>query len=220
MNDRSLFSRATTAGALAASLLLAACANAPVAIGDNVRASVHTVSVDPAVTLPADMYYQGPGQTGMMMLGVFGALAAQGTAATPKARLQAAMDANSISVQQIVAAEFAKQASAASPMKFVVGNDPADARVKLVVNMYGIAQSQGFGTTLYPTFNVTATMTKADGTVLWKDTDFVTALNGDNKEGHTIEDYLKDPELIRKSFTSGSDLVGRMLAANLAGTTK
>ncbi len=220
MNDRSMFSRATTAGALTVSLLLAACANSPVAMSDNVRASVHTVSVDPVVTLPADMYYQGPGQTGMMMLGVIGALAAQGTAATPKARLHAVMDANNISVQDIVAVEFAKQASAATPMKFVVGNDPADARVKLVVNMYGIAQSQGFGTTLYPSFNITATMTKADGTVLWKDTDFVTALNSDNKEGHTIEDYLKDPELIRKSFTSGSDLVGHMLAANLASAQK
>lgn len=220
MNDRSLFPRAATAGALAVSLLLAACANAPVAMNDNVRSSVHTVSVDPVVTLPADMYYQGPGQAGMMMLGVIGALAAQGTAATPKARLHAVMDANNISVQDIVAAEFAKQAGAATAMKFTVGNEPADARVKLVVNLYGLSQSQGFGTTLYPMFNVTATMTKADGTVLWKDTDYVTALNGDNKDGHTIEDYLKDPELIRKSFTSGSDLVGHMLATNLAGAGK
>ena len=83
-----------------------------------------------------------------------------------------------------------------------------------------ILQSQGFGTTLYPMFNITATMTKPDGTVLWKDTDYVTALNGDNKEGHTIEEYLKDPELIRKSFTNGSDIVGRMLASNLAGSQK
>jgi len=220
MNERSMFSRAGTAGALAASLLLAACANSPVAMNDNVRSSVHTVSIDPDVTLPADMYYQGPGQAGMMMLGVVGALAAQGTAATPKARIHAVMDANHISVQDIVAAEFAKQAGAATKMKFAVGNEPADARVKLVVNLYGISQSQGFGTTLYPMFNITATMTKPDGTVLWKDTDYVTALNGDNKEGHTIEEYLKDPELIRKSFTNGSDIVGRMLASNLAGSQK
>ena len=220
MNDRLMISRAATAVVVSVSLLLAACANAPVAMPENVRAGVHTVSVDPQVKLPPDMYYQGPGQSGMMMLGVIGALAAQGTAATPKARLHAVMDENHISVQEILAAEFAKQANAATAMRFAVGNEPADAQVSLVVNMYGIAQSQGFGTTLYPTFSVTATMTRPDGTVLWKDTDYVTALNGENKEGHTIEDYLKDPELIRKSFTSGSDLVTHMLAANLAGGKK
>lgn len=221
MNDRSLSSRAASAGALAATLLLAACASNPsVSMNETVRASVHTVSVDPVVTLPADMYYQGPGQGALMALGVVGALVSQGTAATPKARIHAVMEANNISLQDIVAAEFAKQAGAATPMKFVVGNEPADAHVKLVVNMYGIAQSQGFGSTLYPVMNITATMTKADGTVLWKDTDFVSPLNSDNKEGHTIEDLLKEPELIRKSFTSGSDLVGHMLATNLAGSQK
>ncbi len=217
MNHRSLFSRAATAGALAVSLLLAACANSPVAMKDDARAAIHTVSIDPTVTLPEDMYYQGPGQTALGMLGIVGALAAQSSSATPRARLHAVMDANNISVPNIVSTEFAKQAGSATGMNFVVGNDPADAHVKMSVLMYGLVQSQGFGSTLYPVFTVTATMTKADGTVLWKDTDYVTALNGDNKEGHTIEDYLKDPELLRKSFTSGSDLVGHMLAANLAG---
>lgn len=217
MNDRPIFSRAATAVVVSISLLLAACANAPVAMNDNVRAGVHTVSVDPDVKLLPDMYYQGPGQAGMMMLGVVGALAAQGIAATPKARLHAVMDEHHISVPEIVAAEFARQANAATTMKLAVGNEPADARISLVVNMYGLVQSQGFGSTLYPTMNITATLTKADGTVLWKDTDFVTALNSENKEGHTIEDYLKDPELIRRAFTSGTDLVVRTLATDLAG---
>ena len=217
MNDRPIFSRAATAVVVSISLLLAACANAPVAMNDNVRAGVHTVSVDPDVKLPPDMYYQGPGQAGMMMLGVVGALAAQGIAATPKARLHAVMDEHHISVPEIVAAEFARQANAATTMKLAVGNEPADARISLVVNMYGLVQSQGFGSTLYPTMNITATLTKADGTVLWKHTDFVTALNSENKEGHTIEDYLKDPELIRRAFTSGTDLVVRTLATDLAG---
>jgi hypothetical protein len=220
MTPRFAIPRLATAATLVVSLLLAACANAPVAMTASVRDQVHTVSVDPAVTLPPDMYYQGPGQTGLMMLGIVGALASQSSAATPKARLHAVMDEHHISVQEILAAEFAKQANAASTMKFVVGTEPADARVSLVVNLYGIVQSQGFGTTLYPTFNITATMTRADGTVLWKDTDFLTALNSDNKEGHTIEEYLKDPELIRKAFTSGGDLTTHMLAVNLAGSSK
>ena len=212
--------RLATASAVIASLLLAACAAPRVGMTDAARSSVHTVSVEPNVTLPEDMYYQGPGQTGMAMLGIVGALASQSTAATPKARMHAVMDEHHISVPEIVAAEFAKQSNAGTTMKFVVGTEPADARVSLNVLMYGVAQSQGFGTTLYPTFTVKATMTKADGTVLWQATDYVTALNGENKEGHTIEDYLKDPELIRKSFTSGTDIVSRMLVTDLAGTKK
>ena len=221
MFNHSAISRLATTGVVSLSMLLAACAGAPkVAMSDSARTSVHTVSVDPKVTLPPDMYYQGPGQTGLMMLGIVGALAAQSSAATPKARLQAVMDEHHISVPEIVAAEFAKQANAGTTMKFAVGTEPADASLALEVRMYGIAQSQGFGTTLYPTFTVAATMKKADGTVLWQAVDFVTALNGENKEGHTIEEYLKDPELIRKSFTSGSDIVTRMLVSDLAGPKK
>ena len=221
MSSSLFVSRLATACVVAAASLLAACAGAPkIAISDTAKSSIHSVSIDPAVTVPPDLYYQGPGQAAMMSLGIVGALASSATAETPKARIKAVMQEKQISVADIVATEFAKQGNAGTAMKFEVGSQPADARVTLAVNIYGISQSQGFGSTLYPMMNLSATMKKPDGTIVWQATDFVSPLNSDNKEGHTIEEYLTDPELLRKAYTNGSDLVARMLVSDLAGAKK
>lgn len=202
---------------------LAACGTVgTVPIADDARASLHVVSVNPVVKLPKDITYLGPKEMAAMVLGgpIVGGVIANGTAAGPKAALLAELDANRIAVGDIVAAEFAKQASGATNLTFVVDARPADAQVELWVNAYGIMHAQPFGSTLYPMLNVSAVMRAPDGKVLWQATDIVGAMNPENKQGHTIEDYAKDPELLRQAFTAGGDLVAHKLADNFMGRGK
>jgi len=217
--------RRLSAVSLAASaVLLSACGMVPtVPIGDDARSHIHVVSVDPAVKLPPEMVFMGAGQGTAIILGgpLVGALIASKTAEAPKAALSAAMQTNHIVLGDIVAAEFAKQASEdAKTIQFVVGEGPADARVELSVVAYGISQAQPLGSTLYPTLSVTAVMKASNGQVLWQASEVAGVHNSDNKVGHTYDEYIKDPELLRQAFTTGSDIASRMLAENLMGREK
>lgn len=108
-------------------------------ITDDARSHLRVVSVNPVVKLPDEMTYMGPGQAAALMLGgpLVGSLIANNSAAAPKAQLAGEMQAGHIVLGDIVAAEFAKQATDnAGPTKFVVGTAPADAPVELSVNAY------------------------------------------------------------------------------------
>lgn len=210
------------AAALATStLLLTACGTlSTVPIGDEARARLHVVSIDPAVKLPAELTYLGRAQGTALILGgpLVGALIAADSASAPKAQLAAELQANHILLGDILAAEFAKQATAdAGSIRFVVGDAPADARLELSVNAYGVMQAQPLGTTLYPMLNVNAVLKASDGRVLWQATEIAGAHHRDNKVGHTYEEYVKDPQLLRQVLVAGSDIASHMLAENLMG---
>ncbi len=215
------FHRIAAVGLAASTLPLTGCGTVgTIPIGDDTRAHLHVVSVNPAVKLPDEITYMGPGQAAALMLGgpLVGGLIANNSAATPKAQLASEMQAGHIVLGDIVAAEFAKQATDnAGPTKFVVGTAPADAQIELSVNAYGVMHAQPFGTTLYPLVNISAVMKTPDGRVVWQATEIAGPLARDNKQGYTFEDYAKDPELLRRAFTAGSDIVSRMLADNLMG---
>jgi hypothetical protein len=215
--------RSLACGLSLSTLLLAACGTVgTVPIDDGARTRLHVVSVNPVVKLPKDITYLGPKEMAAMMLGgpLIGGAIANNIASGPKAALLAELDTSKIAVGDIVAAEFAKQASSATDLKFVVDGQAADAQVELWVNAYGIMHAQPFGSTLYPLLNVSAVMRAPDGKILWQATDIVGATSPENKQGHTIEDYLKDPELLRQAFTTGGDLVGHKLADNFMGREK
>ena len=135
-------------------------------------------------------------------------------------QLLAEMHANHIDIGDIVAAEFAKQASSGSTIIFVVGSAPADAEIDLTVNAYGIAHAHALGTTLYPIVNLSATMKTPEGTVIWQASHVASAQNAENQEGHTLEDYLGDPELLRRAFIAGSDIVSRVMVQDLISVPK
>jgi hypothetical protein len=222
MPSRAPFIRPLAAAALAVyTLLLVGCGTVgTVPIGDAARAHLQVVSVNPAVRLPDEMTYMGPGQAAALMLGgpLVGSLIANSSAATPKAQLASEMQASHIALGDIVAGEFARQASdSAGPTRFVVGTAPADAQVELTVNAYGVMHAQPFGSTLYPLVNLSAVMKAPDGRVLWQATEIAGPLLPDNKQGYTFEQYSKDPELLRQVLVTGSDIASRMLADNLMG---
>ncbi len=205
--------RATALVAIALASSLTACVAPPVAITPTAKAAIHTVRVNPVVKLPPDMLYMGPAEgVAMLVAGpLLGQQAASSTGTSAKAQLAAEMQANHIDVGEIVAAEFAKEASAGTSINFAVGSAPADAQVELAVNVYGIAHAHTLGSTLYPIVNLSVTMKAADGSVIWQATHVASAQNFENKEGHTLEEFLKNPELLRQSFINGSDIVSRIM---------
>jgi len=215
------FQRLSAAALAASALLLTACGTVTtIPIAEDARAHIHVVSVNPNVKLPAEMTFMGTGQGTALLLGgpLLGSIIANKTAEAPKAELLASMQANHIVVADIVATEFAKEASkSAGAIQFVVGNAPADAQVELNIISYGIAQAQPLGAALYPLVSVSAVMKTPDGRVVWQASEFAGPHHADNKVGHTYDEYVKDPELLRQGFVTGSDIASRMLADNLMG---
>ena len=218
------FHRLAATALAVSTLLLAGCGTVgTIPIADDARSHLRVVSVNPVVKLPDEMTYMGPGQAAALMLGgpLVGGLIANNSAAAPKAQLAGEMQAGHIVLGDIVAAEFAKQATDnAGPTKFVVGMTPADAQVELSVNAYGVMHAQPFGSTLYPLVNVSAVMKTPDGRVVWQATEIAGPLARENKQGYTFDEYAKDPELLRQVLVAGSDIVSRMLADNLMGRQK
>lgn len=214
--------RIAVLGAIAAATSLTACVAPPVAISQATKASIHTVRVNPVVKMPADMLYIGPKEgVAMLVAGpLLGQQAAASVGAGVKAQLVAEMQANRIDVGAIVAAEFARQASAGTAIDFVVGSAPADAQVDLVVNVFGISHAHAVAATLYPVVNLSATMKAADGTVLWQATHVASAQDLENKEGHSLEEFLADPGLLRQAFVNGSDIVSRVMAQDMTAVPK
>lgn len=207
---------------LAVASLMTACVAPSVAMAPTAKTDIHTVRVNPVVKLPADMLYMGRAEGVAMMLSgpLLGAKVASATGADAKAQLVAEMQANHIDLGEILATEFSKQASAGTPITFVVGSAPADAQVDLTVNFYGIAHVHALGTTLYPVVSLSATMTTPDGKVAWRATHAASAQSLETQEGHTLEDYLKDPELLRRAFVTGSDIVSNVMAQDLVAVRK
>ena len=214
--------RAATLALFAAASCLTACVAPPVAMAPSAKAAIHTVRVNAVVKLPPDMLFLGKTE-GVAMMAAGPLLGQQAAAATSKgtrAQLASEMQANHIDVGDIVAAEFARQASAGTPIKFVVGSAPADAQVDLVVNAYGLAHSNAFGSTLYPVVNLSATMRAADGAVIWQATHVAGAQDVENKDGHVLEEFLQNPGLLRQSFVEGSDIVARVMVQDLVSVPK
>ena len=101
-----------------------------------------------------------------------------------------------------------------------MGGAPADAQVDLTVNAYGIAHAHSLGSTLYPIVNLSATMKAPDGKVIWQATHVASAQSLENQDGHSLEDFLKDPELLRQAFVKGSDIVSHVMAEDLVAEPK
>jgi len=157
----------------------------------------------------------------MMLSGpLVGAQVASAVGKETATQLVAEMRANHIDVGQIVAEEFARQANSGSSITFVVGSSPADAQVDLIVNAYGITHAHALGSTLYPVVSLTATMKTPEGTVIWQANHVASAQNAENQEGHALEDYLRDPELLRRAFVTGSDIVSRVMVQDLTSVPK
>jgi len=202
--------------ALSTAVLLTACAGAPtVSMKDSDRTAIRMVSIQPDVVLPEKMFISGRAQAAGAVGGLLGAALASAAPIEPSSQIVDTMTTHDISLQKILKAEFAKAGNAKGRMTFAEGAADADATVALTVNIYGFGQTQGFSALLYPLMNVSASMKRPDGTIVWQRTEFAGPLNSENSAGYEFQQYLNDPEKLRQVLTNISGIVGRMLANDL-----
>ena len=180
------------------------------------RASIKAVTMKTPPTLPPEMVFHGRAQSFAAVGGLIGAALAESAAKEPKAQLLDAMKTNGVDLPSILKKEFFNAAQSKGVLTQANAGSMAQGDLTLTVNVYGFAQTQGFSSLLYPLLNVTATIKRPNGEVAWQKTEFATPQNAENKFGHEFGEYLKDPELLRKTLANISGIVSRMLVTALA----
>jgi hypothetical protein len=202
--------------AVFSALTIGGCAGGPtVNMSAADRGVVKMVTMQSAPKLPAEMFFHGRAQSAGAVGGLIGAAIAGAVGEEPKGQLLATMKASGIDLPAILKAEFSKAAATRGALSLVETPSAAQGDVSLAVNVYGFGQTQGFSALLFPLINVTATLKKPNGEIAWQRTEFVTPHSSENKYGYEFEQYVKDPELLRKTLTNVAGVVSNMLVESL-----
>lgn len=197
-------------------MLMTACAGLPsVDMNPADRAQIKAVKVSADNKLPKEMFYQGRRQAIAGAFGAIGAVAGMVAAEEPKTQIVSTMNKNNIHLPAILRNEFEKTMRSQGQFRIVDEQTSADAEMVLIVNTYGLSQAQGFSGVLYPMINVSASLRKPDGTVVWQRTDYVTPQNKENTAGHEFDEYIAKPDHLRASWSNVSGIVSRMLVGEL-----
>jgi hypothetical protein len=188
------------------------------AMDSSARAQTHTVRINPVVAMPPEISFLGQSQSvAGLVAGPFAALMDGKLSAEPKRRLTEEIRDAHIDVPAMLTSAFATKVAADAGLKAVSQGEPADAQVDLVIDRYGFSIAHPGTSTLFPVYGVSAIMKDAKGQVIWQGSDVMSAHFADNKDGHTLEELEKDPELVRRALSAGSELVARMLVRNFKG---
>jgi hypothetical protein len=144
---------------------------------------------------------------------------AEAIARGPRAQLKAAMQEGQIDVAQIVREQFETELVRAGIFA-AIASEAGDAEIRLEVRDFGFAQSfvspDDPLDRLKPLLVVEGSLTRTDGTVLWKKYDDVTNRNKETPD-HTLEEYLQNPQFMREAFTVAAKIVAGGLVRNLRG---
>jgi len=211
-----MFKKLSISAISALAILLSGCAGAPTKKLDSAgKSAIKSVAVKPDAPLPSEMFYQGRAQSiGLGIGGVIGHVIAQGMT-SDKDIIQQTLKTNQINVGEIVATSFASQLRESGKFPLADGGAPGDARFEFEVVMYGLGQTQGFASTLYPTIGVNGALKRPDGTVLWQKYEYITPLNKENTIGAEPEAYAKDPELLRQAFSKAAAALTKLFVDDL-----
>jgi hypothetical protein len=66
---------------------------------------------------------------------------------------------------------------------------------------------------LKPALGVLSTLVRADGSVLWQKLEIST--NESQTQAHTIEEYLRNPQLIREAFNTSAKIISEGLVKDI-----
>ncbi len=175
---------------------------------------------DIKVTQP--LSYQAKGAGFGAAFGILGAVAesaARSSAPPDEATsLARAIGPDHALLKEVVKTEFVTAASQRSSIEFVDGQasgSASAARLELTVNLYGFGRSHLLASQVQPLLNLTATLTATDGRVLWRKSDFVTALSSANANAYDVEQLAKQPELLRTAIRQATSIVVRNIVEDL-----
>ncbi|MEJ2792739.1 hypothetical protein WAE56_04935 [Iodobacter sp. LRB] len=212
-----LFTRFPQLAALILATLLAGCAGGPtVRMSEADKANIKAVTMQAPPAIPADMFFHGRAQSFLSVGGLLGAAMAESVPKEPKEQLLETMKANGIDLSLIIKNEFFAASASRGLLTQADPGSMAQGDLSLTVNVYGFGQTQGFSSLLFPLLNVTATIKKPNGEIAWQKTEFAAPLNSENKYGYEFEQYIREPELLRKTLSNISGIVSRMLVDALA----
>lgn len=176
-----------------------------------------SVNISNKVSLPETMFYQGRKE--MMLqgtLGLIGAAAAEGGRKNTVDIIKDVMNKSNVDATQIVRTEFEQQLKSSNLFNTILpdrGNYP---EIKLTIQLYGFASPQTFSSQLRPMLGITGELVKPDGSVIWKNYEYVSNLNG-KTPSYTLEEYIKNPELIREAFNVASQIAVKGLIDDMKG---
>lgn len=198
-------------------LILSGCAGQnAIRLTDEQRAKIKTVSLDNNVVKPKTAFYQGRAQSVGLAFGVLGALATSGSAQDTGTQLAEFMLKNNIDIGEITNTALAAETKRTNTFLVTnAGNE--DAKFKSEIKIFGLAQSNGLSSTLYPTLGVTSQLIDKNGVVTWEKYEYVTALNSENNQGDTLENFQKDPQKLKSTFENAARIVTKLLVENLNG---
>ncbi len=178
------------------------------------RALIQSVSINQNIPKPNDIYYYGAEEIMLgRAIGVLGQISAMETVREPKRRFKYVMERNQIDIEQIVREQFGDELTKSNLFNSIV-DEKGDAEFRLSIEGYGFsAPSHGFSDKLRPNLALTGSLVKLNGTILWKRR--IIRIKG-KTSSYTLEEYLKNPELIREALTASSriavrDLINDML---------
>ena len=177
------------------------------------KESIRSVSINKQVKMPDDFLYMGPAQAWGAAGGLLGAVAGQSDARSAKAQIKSALQENHIDLEQIsreqLEAELLK-----SNLFSSIAPEGGDAEFRLEVRLWGFVQKNTFSAHLKPTLSITGSLVNLNGTVLWQKYDYITAFNDQTPE-HTIEEYLRNPQLIREAFDTSAKIISEGLVKDI-----
>jgi len=202
--------------------LLNGCASS-VALNKQIQKTKQPVTLSQDVSLPGKMYYQGFGDLSMApAFGISGLLVEMSERGREKSHVKPVdvvtyvMEKSEIDVRKIVLNEFEKQIRSAGLFSEIVYEDKNYPELRLSIFIHGFAQPHGLSKQLKPLLGIEGILVSQDNSILWKNSDYVTNLNGQTPS-HTVEEYISNPELMRKAFHRASEIAVGNLVSHMRG---
>lgn len=193
---------------LSLGLLFSGCATTK-SLSPTERATVKSVSLNPAVPMPTWVYYLSQAQALAGGLGgaAGGAIGAAGESDNQKA-FTAILGRSGLDMQKELLASFAAQLKQKG---VVVSDHPADNQFELQVRMIGLAVPNGFYSGLRPVLVVVAILKDSSGKVIFQNHASCGNLSSKTNR-HTLKEYDAQPELLAKEYRAAINAVADDLA--------
>jgi hypothetical protein len=192
-----------TRGLLAAWTVLAlGCASDD---SERQMAQIKTVSIDPAVPKPKDIFYEDPTTLGAgMAFGIFGKIA---RASSVRGQIDRRARGSQIVVERIVCDEFAKALREKAGLA-VASTGLGEGRFHLEIVQYGLRMDGMISGSLVPIMTLSAQLRGPDGRVLWEE-------EGENERdempSHSRSEYLDNPKLLEEAFARAAQSASGVL---------
>ncbi|MBC8402459.1 MAG: hypothetical protein H8E14_13300 [Candidatus Marinimicrobia bacterium] len=184
-----------------------------VALKQHTRASIKSVTISKDVRMPNEMFYQEIIEDYSGTLGANRPLAAERGRKDTKKIIKGVMDKSDVDIKKTVINKFSHQLKNSNLFDEVLTECDSCPIFSLSVSVFGFA---GSSNQLKPMLGITGMLTKPENSVLWKKYVYVSYYTKDTPS-HTLEEYFKEPELIREAFTLASEIVANDMINHLQG---